>query len=60
MYSLAYSDFVMPLVNAVKELTDKNGALEKRIIDLESLIARIAPLKNHVINSAVQEKIKSK
>jgi hypothetical protein len=60
MYSLAYSDFVMPLVNAVKELTDKNGALEKRIIDLESLIARIAPLKNHVINGSVQEKIKSK
>ena len=28
MYSLAYSDFVMPLVNAVKELSSKIDKLE--------------------------------
>jgi trimeric autotransporter adhesin len=44
-YSLAYSDFVMPLVNAVKELKQKNEELEARLSALEELKAEITKLK---------------
>ncbi|NBB20464.1 hypothetical protein GVN20_13945 [Runella sp. CRIBMP] len=44
-YSLAYSDFVMPLVNAVKELKQKNEELEVRLSALEELKAEITKLK---------------
>lgn len=37
MYSLTYSDFVMPLVNAVKELKQKNEALEERLEEMTEL-----------------------
>lgn len=52
MYSLAYSDFVMPLVNAVKEQQQKierleryNEALETRLSALEELKAEVNRLK---------------
>lgn len=51
-YSLAYSDFVMPLVNAVKEqqqqindLKKQNEILAQRISAIEELRAEIANLK---------------
>jgi trimeric autotransporter adhesin len=52
VYSLAYSDFVMPLVNAVKEqqqqindLKKQNEILAQRMSALEELKAEIANLK---------------
>lgn len=49
MYSPAYSDFVMPPVNATKELNRKNEALENRNETLEeklnSLAKEVADLK---------------
>ena len=52
VYSLAYSDFVMPLVNAVKEqqqqindLKKQNEMLAQRMLVLEELKAEIANLK---------------
>jgi hypothetical protein len=36
-YSLRYSDFVVPLVNAVKELDARNGLLEEKIKKLEEI-----------------------
>lgn len=57
-YSLAYSDFVMPLVNAVKEqqqqiddLKKQNEKLAQRMLALEELSAKIASLKVENINS---------
>ena len=44
-YSLAYSDFVMPLVNSVKELKQKNDRLEKRNEILEERITSLEELK---------------
>jgi len=48
MYSLAYSDFVMPLVNAVKEqqsiiteLVKKNDSYESQILKLSSKLEEI-------------------
>jgi trimeric autotransporter adhesin len=35
LYSLRYSDFVMPLVKAVQELKEQNEVLMKRIEELE-------------------------
>jgi hypothetical protein len=35
MYSLAYSDFIMPLVNAVKELKAENEEQQSQIDDLK-------------------------
>lgn len=54
MYSLAYSDFVMPLVNAVKELKNENDLLKaqlSRINELDDLKAEIASLKSMFKNS---------
>lgn len=56
MYSLAYSDFVMPLVNAVKELKAKNEALEKRIALLEELQAEVSKLKTQMSNQSTSIK----
>ncbi len=54
MYSLAYSDFVMPLVNAVNELNKQNKILEKRLSALEELKTELANLKaeSKIRNSA--------
>lgn len=39
-YSLAYSDFVMPLVNAVKEQQTKIEKLEKQVETLMKIVAK--------------------
>ena len=41
-YSLTYSDFVMPLINAAKELKAENDALRS---DLEAMKARLAKIE---------------
>ena len=56
MYSLAYSDFVMPLVNAIKEqqsiiseLVKKNDTYESQIQKLSSKLDEIEkryPIRN--------------
>jgi len=40
-YSLTYSDFVMPLINATKELKAENDALKAENEDLKARLARI-------------------
>ncbi len=45
MYSLAYSDFVMPLVNAVKEQQSQIESLKKENEILKELAARVAALE---------------
>jgi flagellar biosynthesis chaperone FliJ len=40
MYSLAYSDFVMPLVNAVKEQQQQIKDLKKQIDELKMLFVQ--------------------
>jgi hypothetical protein len=40
-YSLRYSDFVVPLVNAVKELNTQNESLKKQLDEQKSLIANL-------------------
>lgn len=52
-YSLAYSDFVMPLVNAVKELKQRNEILEVQMATLAQTVADLKELK------AEMDKIKS-
>ncbi|MBA4853696.1 tail fiber domain-containing protein [Emticicia sp. BO119] len=56
IYSLAYSDFVMPLVNAIKELKAKNEALEKRLIVLEELRAELNQIKTQISAQRTSEK----
>ena len=56
MYSLAYSDFVMPMVNAIKEqqsiiseLVKKNDSYESQILKLSSKLEEIEkryPIRN--------------
>ncbi len=55
-YSLAYSDFVMPLVNAVKELKQQNeeqqteiDALKKKLSRMEELEKRILTLEANAV-----------
>ena len=45
MYSLAYSDFVMPLVNAVKELKKENDELKKKLSKIDNLENEMTQLK---------------
>jgi trimeric autotransporter adhesin len=45
MYSIAYSDFVMPLVNAVKEQQNQIESLKKENEILKELAARVAALE---------------
>ena len=45
MYSLAYSDFVMPLVNAVKEQQSQIEELKKENEVLKALVKRVAALE---------------
>lgn len=47
-YSLAYSDFVMPLVNAVKELKQKNELLEHQVQLLAQTVADLRELKAEI------------
>lgn len=53
MYSLAYSDFVMPLVNAVKEqqeqindLKKQNQLMAARLSEIDEIKAELMKLKN--------------
>lgn len=39
LYSLRYSEFVVPLVKAMQEVVQKNNDLEERIIELEKLLS---------------------
>ena len=62
-YSLAYSDFVMPLVNAVKEqqqqindLKRHNEALKRVNEVLEALVKRVAALEESKVSSPLVEK----
>jgi len=39
LYGLRYAEFVVPLVKAVQELSDKNDELEQRVKKLEAMLA---------------------
>lgn len=65
MYSLAYSDFVMPLVNAVKEqqsqieaLKKENEALKKGNEVLEALVKRVAALEEKSTQNSLRASAK--
>jgi trimeric autotransporter adhesin len=49
MYSLAYSDFVMPLVNAVKEQQQQINDLKKQIEALKNLVLQVQKSRSHRI-----------
>src|SRR5580692_12761749 len=55
LYSLRYSDFVVPLVKAVQELSSQNSGLQSQVDSLQSVITsiqqQIAALKNSPISS---------
>jgi hypothetical protein len=55
LYSLRYSDFVVPLVKAVQELSSQNSNLQSQVDSLQSQIAsiqqQIAALKNPALTS---------
>lgn len=54
VYGLSYSDFVVPLVKAVQELSKKNEELEKkadRVEELETRIARLEALLSNEKNA---------
>ena len=63
MYSLAYSDFVMPMVNAIKEqqsiiseLVKKNDSYESQILKLSSKLEEIEkryPIRNYCFGSFI-------
>ena len=40
-YSIRYGDFVLPLINSVKELNEKNDILEERILHLERKLTEL-------------------
>lgn len=44
-YSVAYSQFVMPLVKAVQELDAKNKVLEAKVNELDQIKAELAEIK---------------
>jgi len=51
-YGLRYSDFVIPLVKAVQELSQKNNELEDRISKLENLLNQNNLSNNVTLSSA--------
>lgn len=55
LYSLRYSDFVVPLVKAVQELSAKNDSLQTVVDSLQSqinsIVQQIAVLKNGALTS---------
>jgi trimeric autotransporter adhesin len=51
VYALRYTDFIMPLVKAVQELSQENAELKKEMAELKALVAIILN-KDTVKNSA--------
>ena len=51
-YGLRYADFVIPLVKAVQELSQKNNELEDRIAKLENLLNQNNVSNNITLSSA--------
>lgn len=49
-YSLAYSDFVMPLINAVKEQQTQINALKKILEGFEQKLSTLESTKNQQTN----------
>ena len=41
IYSLSYAEFVVPLVKAVQELSDKNDQLQKQVEELTGLVYKL-------------------
>lgn len=54
IYGLNYADFVVPLVKAVQELSDKNDELQARVEKLEMLLKN-SPVTNIKVSEAVLE-----
>lgn len=48
-YSLTYSDFVMPLVNAVKELKQQNDEQKNKIEKMEKQLSRMEELEKRLL-----------
>jgi hypothetical protein len=51
-YGLRYADFVIPLVKAVQELSQKNNELEQRIAKLENLLTQNSSSQTATLSSA--------
>lgn len=47
-YSLVYSDFIMPLVNAAKELKEQNNEQQTEINDLKQKLSRMEELEKRL------------
>lgn len=52
LYGLRYAEFVVPLVKAVQELSDKNNELEQRIQKLEGMLAAQSITANKATQTA--------
>ena len=53
LYSLRYSEFVVPLVKAVQELVQKNNELEDRVAELEKLLSdKRIPVKGYIAQNS--------
>ena len=54
LYGIRYSDFVVPLVKAVQELSAKNDDLQKQIDDLKAIIISSNQINTATTNSKLQ------
>jgi hypothetical protein len=54
-YGLRYGDFVVPLVKAVQELSEKNHALEQEVNELKKFEQEVEDLKKLVANLTAQK-----
>src|SRR4030095_4437686 len=55
LYGLRYSDFVVPLVKAVQELSQQNDEKDKKIEELESRLAKVERLISQHIPQQSQD-----
>lgn len=59
LYSLSYSDFVVPLVKAVQELSKQNDSLRNALQNIQRCINQICQRSNQNISDSTQQSLSS-